>query len=490
MEAAVTNHARASRARAARRAPRARRKARGSQRIGRPAKAIVGRVVIAVCALAVCAVPPLFVNDVIGYLPLVALVLVIVLSFVYLQILKRSFSFSEASLAPSCERGSRIDFVLEFRNASPLVCVSLEPSIYISDLFGDADEVTPVSLTLLPRETREFHFEAKFEHIGTYAAGVRSVMIGDLLGLFSHTIVNDKRHRVEVLPRVYELEDASLSSEASSDSVRPRKALTIDDLDYAGVRDYVWGDPIKTIHWNLSARNPSGEYLTRLFEAYDNPGITIVIDTSAPDYDSESLMCLFDAVVESALSINRFAVAQGLDAVITFRGRFEEDLRIRVRDTDEFPELVNALPRISVGDARAAQEIVRRELYSQQGNDNVAVCTSHVDEQIVSMLVALRNRRRNPLLFLAVPPALDRQEVSDFVRPLRPLDEVQIPYYVFSSASQLGIDVGEAEAAAEASKAASAQEGTVREVAAEPEAGSPPQSQAAADQAAEKGGDR
>ncbi len=457
-QAAVTHKARASRQAASHRslhqkakrqiassqASRARQASSSSQHPASSQQPLVLRILLAVSALVVCAIPPVFVNDVIGYLPFIALVCVIALSFVYLQILKRCVSFSEASLVPSCERGSAIDFVIEFRNASPLVCVRIEPSLYISDLFGDTDEITPISLTLLPHETREFHFEANFEHIGTYSAGVYSVVIGDLLGLFSHTMMNEQRHRIEVLPRIYDLQEANLSSEASSDSVKPRKTLAIDDLDYAGVRDYVWGDPIKTIHWNLSARNPSGEYLTRLFEAYDNPGITIVIDTSAPAYDAESLMYLFDALVESALALSRFAMAQGIDAMLAFQGRFDEDVRMRVRDVDEFSNLVSALPRISVGDAHAAQQIVRRELYFQHGNDNVAVCTAHVDEQIISMLISLRNHRRNPLLFLAVPPSLDKREIATLTRPLRLLNETHIPYYVFSSAAQLGIDANKA----------------------------------------------
>lgn len=405
-------------------------------------KPVAGRIAVAVAAVVVCAIPPIFVNSIIGYLPLIALVLAFAISFAYLQVLKRSFSFSEDSLASSCERGSEIDFVLHFRNSSPLVFVRLEPRIYVSNLFGEADDVTPVPLTLMPHENREFRFQATFDHIGTYSAGVQSIVINDLLGLFSHTIVNENRHRVEVLPRLFEPSDLPLSSEVSSESQKPRQALTVDDMDYAGVREYTWGDPIKTIHWKLSARNPSGEYLTRLFETFNNPGIAIIIDTSSPDYDSESLMYVFDGVVESALSVNQYAISQGIDSVITFSSSRGEAVKFRSIRPQDFPDFTHALPRIKPGDGEEARDLLRQEMNSLHGQDNVALCTSQINEEIISALITLRLRKRNPMLFVVVPPAMDSEEIREFTKPLRRLDEAQIPRFVVTSAADFGAEKG------------------------------------------------
>ncbi len=407
-------------------------------------KPVLIRVILAVLALLCCVVPPLFVNNLIGYLPLLALVLVVAISLAYLQVLKRGFTFNEGSLAPACERGSEIDFVLHFKNATPLVLLRLEPFVYVSNLFGEVDDVTTVPMTLMPHEDREFHFQATFNHIGTYSAGVEKIVIHDLLGLFTHTIVNEHRHRVEVLPRLFEADSVPLSSEVTSESQRPRQALTVDDMDYAGVRDYAWGDPIKTIHWKLSARNANGDYLTRLFETYTNPGIAIIIDTSSPSYDSESLMCVYDGVVESALSVNQFAVAQGVESLLTFRTKDDEDVKMRVMAPADFPDLTHVLPRIQPGDGLAARELLRREMDLLHGQDNVAFCTSQVNEEVITMLISLKMRKRNPLLFVVVPPALDCEETRAFTRPLRRLDEAQVPHFVVTSASDFSAEGGAA----------------------------------------------
>ncbi len=422
------------------RSERAKRAANKASGVAHKVRFIVVRVVLVVLALAVCAVVPLFVNDIIGYLPLIAVVLVLILSFVYMLILWRSLSFNEDSLLASCERGSDIDFVLHFRNRSPLVFLRLEVSIYVSDLFDEADTVTTVPLVIMPFENKEFRFQAMFDHIGTYSAGIQKIVIYDLLGLFVHTIVNHKRHQVEVLPRLFEADNVPLSSEVSSEAQRPRQALTVDDMDYAGVRDYEWGDSMKTIHWKLSAREPSGDYLTRLFETYNNPGLAIILDTSSPKYDRDSLMFIYDGIVESALSINELALSQGIDSVLSFRSKFGEDHTLRIMSYLDFGDLTSVLPRIQVGDGYEAQELLRREINTLHGQDNVAFCTAHVDEETISAMISLKNRKRNPIMFVVVPPSLGSDDIKEFVRPLRRLDESGVSYFVISSAADLGVE--------------------------------------------------
>ena len=409
-----------------------------------PARAIVGRVLIVLLALIVCAVPVVFVNHPIGYLPLLALVLVILVSFVYLQILKRSISFSEESLLPSCERGTDIEFVLLFKNRSPLVFPRIEPYIYISDLFGGADVVTPTLMTLMPFEERDFRFQASFDHIGTYSAGVQKIIVNDLLGLFRHTIVNDSRHMVEVLPKLFDVSRVDLTTVSSEESQRAFQAQVSDDMDYAGVRDYEWGDPLKAIHWKLSASLPTSNYLTRLYETYNDPGITIIIDPTSPEYDNESLMFIYDSVVECALSVNEFARQRGLDSVLMFRGEHGQRVSTRVLGAREFHDLTSRLPRIKVKDGNEALRLLREEGNRMHARDNIAFCTPHVDDQIVSTLIEIKNRKRNPMLLLAVPPSLEADEVKEFIRPLRRLDTANILYFVVSTAEQLEQEVSKA----------------------------------------------
>ena len=354
---------------------------RSSQRNGKLRIAV--KVIITFLALVVCAVPIPFVNDAIGYIPLLTLVLVLIASFVYLQLLVRALSFSEESLAPSCERGNETEFVINFTNSSPLIFVRLEPHIYISDLFGEISRSIVSSMVLGPHEKRDFHFSATFEHVGTYSAGLECVVISDLFGLFTHTIVNNTRHSVEVLPKLFDVARVDLTNVSVMETQKAFQPIVTDDMDYAGVREYQWGDPLKTIHWKLSARGTGTDYFTRLFETFSNPGLEIIFDTSSDSYDNETLMYLFDGLVESALSLNEYAIEQGVDPKILYIDKHGEAAVMAIKGVQDFEALIADVPRINVGDGTAALDRLRAEGSSLYGPDNIAFCTTHINEEVV-----------------------------------------------------------------------------------------------------------
>lgn len=395
------------------------------------------RAAAALLALATCMLPPVFISDPIGYVPLIAYVTTLALDFAYLRILSRAFSFSEDSMVPSCERESEVEFVVGFSNGSPLVFFRLEPRFFISDLFGEVVFEMPATMTLMPFEKRDFRFQARFDHVGSYTAGVSTIVIGDLLGLFSKRIENGEHHQVEVLPRLFDVSRAELANVSVQESNRAFQPLVTDDMDYAGVREYRWGDPLKTIHWKLSARADDSEYYTRLFETFSNPGLSIIIDPQSEEHDSETLMFMFDALVESALSINDYAHQQGVDSAIAFPGEDGEAVRLRVASLADFETLVNRLPRIGIGSGDAAFELLRREGNALHGQDNIAFVTAHVSDRLVSTLVELKMRKKNPMAFVVLPRGLTSEQRSRRLGPLQRLGLAGIVYYAVDSAADL-----------------------------------------------------
>ena len=269
-------------------------------------------VVTCIILIVVCAVPAVFVNTIFGWLPVFLAALLIALSYIYLLILKRSLIFEEKSEFNNCRRGTASAFSIRVKNRSPLVYPSLEVFFYISDLFGGEDDITSTTITLAPFEDRVFEFDVQFEHIGTYEAGLNKVVIQDLFGFFQKTLKNESRYEVKVSPKVYDLEKLNISNRAFSESRNMLKPTAMDGTDYTGVREYVIGDPIKNIHWKLSARTE--HYMTRQFESYGNMGVSIFLDFQCPSYDSDSMMSVFDGVVETALSTEAYARRNGMEA--------------------------------------------------------------------------------------------------------------------------------------------------------------------------------
>ncbi|MGI6721339.1 MAG: DUF58 domain-containing protein [Anaerovoracaceae bacterium] len=396
----------------------------------------IRKIIFCALLIVVAAIPAIFINTIFGYLPVFVIALLIGGSYLYLLGLRRTLEFQEMSDLSNCVRGSRIDFTVELRNRFLLFFPRVEPFFYISDLFGDEDTVTSDIVTLTPREDRRFSFDVRFDHIGTYSAGLRKVVIQDLLGLFSKTIENNEQYTVSVTPKIYDVAQLPISRTAVTESDKMLVPNPMDSTDYNGVREYVIGDPIKNIHWKISARTDS--YMTKLYESYTNTGICIILDFQSPEYDPETMMSIFDSVVETGLSIGTYAVDNGLESEVTYYDKYGEKIKFSTYARDSFVSIVESMPKIHSGEkADVSLDILREEgnaLYSQ---GNIAICTANITYDLVETLVGVKNRRKNPMLFAIVPDKLTDDERAEFVKPLHALDDARISYHILGSAEDL-----------------------------------------------------
>lgn len=396
----------------------------------------VKKFILCFCVIGVCAIPAIFINTIFGYLPVIMAVIMIIGSYGYMRILRRSLVYEERSDLSNCVRGTKIDFSVDLRNRSLLFYPLVEPYFYISDLFGTDDFVLSDIVTLTPREHRTFEFDARFDHIGTYDAGLRRIRLQDLLGLFSNTIENENRYRVNVVPQIYDIEKMPVSRTAASESRKMTVVNPLDASEYAGVREYVIGDPIKTIHWKLSARTTG--YMTKVFENYSNTGICIIPDFHAPAYEPEDLMSIFDCVVETALSVGTYAVREGLESEIRYYDKYGEKVQITSFDRDDLAEMMETMPRIHTEkNQRRAVDLLREEGNSLYSQGNLAICTADINQELAETLIAVRNLRKNPLLFAVIPDSVGEEERRQILAPLSVLEELGIWFYVLDDAAAL-----------------------------------------------------
>lgn len=393
--------------------------------------------------LAACVLLALLVGDsdyhltAIACIPAVMVLSAIALAWVYLQLLKRSLNVDAKSELHDCRRGDDIAFTVHFRNTSPLYFFRIEAYFYVSDLFGGIASEAMTTLSLAPFETYDLGFTTKFEHIGTYTAGMNRLVICDFLHLFTAEIPGDRTQMVHVTPRVQSLEQLELSTESQTEAQRPRKSVFADSLDYAYVRPYVPGDPLKTIHWKLSARTDG--YMTRLFEENTNPGVAIVLDFYTQEDRTAQLMGMFDAVVETAFSVGNYAKSEGLDAEMYYTNRDGEHVMRSSWTANELDEIIADMPNITNDDDKAEDglNVFSEQLRNQYGQNNLVICTAHISARLVSAVVDAKVHRRNPLLFAVVPSDLVGRELENWTAPLKRLDEANIGYRVLTCSDEL-----------------------------------------------------
>ena len=162
-----------------------------------------------------------------------------------------------------------------------------------------------------------------FNHVGIFRLQSTGVRVYDLLGLLSRNRGTSGQRRVRVVPNVYRLSAGiPLERRVDQDSLGLPETPA-DALDYAYVRDYRPGDPLKTIHWKLVAHS-QGELFTKLFETPTISGVTLVIDPYGPAIDTNTAGMayhLFDTMLEGGFSLIEHARENDIAGRLCFANR-------------------------------------------------------------------------------------------------------------------------------------------------------------------------
>lgn len=406
-------------------------------------KTIALKAIAVAVLLALCVACALLVGDAdynasaIGWIPLISVVCALVGAFAYLQVLRHGLVVTERGMQGSCKRGEDVEMEVGFRNLRPLFFFCIRALLYVSDCDGKPVTRTETTLALAPKASYDMRFSVRFDHVGVYSAGVYQVQICDYLRLFTKTTACGGKTTVEVTPRVLPIDRVTFTNEAALETSRPHAAVLADSLDYAMVRDYVPGDPLKTIHWKLSARTE--DYMTRLFEVYNNPGAAVLMDFYAPEAPVSSVMSMFDAVVESAFSLATYAREQGMDTELHYVNRYGERMRKLAWDGQDAATIIGELPRMSAKPAAAqdALELLRAIVFAQNGQNNLVVCTANLSADMVSLLIEAKARKRNPMMVAVIPPGLVGREREDCCAALQRLSAANIGYLVIDRVEDL-----------------------------------------------------
>ena len=397
----------------------------------------LSKSILAALILALFAVPAVYIESAAGWLPALSLIYMWLLSFLYVRYLAHGITFSEEAFLEGCTRGTDVEFCVLVKNVSRLLCADAEVVLYISDAFGAVASEEAVRCALSPGEERGLTFTVRFEHVGEYSVGIKRLKLRGFFGILPLVFENTEEHKITVLPRAHPLNRLSLSDRSRDESMRAYTQSSIESVDYAGVREYVFGDPIKLIHWKLSSH--SGGYVTKLLESYGNNGITIIPGLHAPKYPAEALMGVYDAIMEACFSLCLYAGERGLDTELVFIGRNGEKHVFAPSDTGGFAVAMRNMPVLHTEYDRTfdSTELLRGN-ESVYMHSNIALCVASVDEALVQKLLSLRRARKNPILFFILPDLVYGDERRFALKPLALLENAGMPCFIISSADEIG----------------------------------------------------
>ncbi len=137
---------------------------------------------------------------------------------------------------------------------------------------------------------------------GEFLVGPSRLEVGDPFGLSRTVLATREPSPVLVVPRVHAVAvDAFMRSADSGDSGERAGSDSFESL-----REYVVGDPMKTVHWRSSAR--MGKLMVKRMVDTTVPWLLVVLDVNARAYDREGALFedfdapAFEETVDTAAS--------------------------------------------------------------------------------------------------------------------------------------------------------------------------------------------
>jgi len=381
--------------------------------------------------------PAKYNNGVYGYLPGLLMTSLLLLSLLHLFLVRRSLRVEIESPGPICRRGENVDAALRIENRSFLSCPKVQVTLSVSGFFAWKDSDSVTSFFMGRKGETRIPFPLKMNHLGVYTFGVKELRVYDPLGIFSIAVHRGEAFRVTVLPKLYSAEEVRLEEKLLEESRNLSKSAVSDGFDHTGVREYALGDPMKRIHWKLSAH--SSTYMTRITESSRKNDLTVMIDFVADLPDPRVLPCVFDCLVETALSLVDQAQKKDVEYSLLFVGRDREIIRSVPKGEQDYESLIQLLPALNSGadsEFPDGAEILEKEGHLGNRSSNLILCTSRYTDQLVQGLTAVKRQQRNPELCYIIPPGLSAAEEEMLSAQLEPLDESGVRYRLVTAEAE------------------------------------------------------
>jgi uncharacterized protein (DUF58 family) len=412
----------------------------------RSVKAVLKKVLRIVCILilwlltfAAAALPAVFTNSVYGFLPALLLAALLIISLGSLAWLKKHISVETDLSNIQCMRGGSVNIGLRLFNSSRVSFPRANALLRISDLFGGNDSVRRISFAMAGREKIDFGFDMDMPHIGMYSVGLEQVEIYDFFGVFRCRAPLSGYSTAFVTPRIRPMDELHLSDDVLAEADTDTRITVVGGTDYTGVREYAIGDPMKQIHWKLSAH--SREYVTKIQESSRQQEFVVILDFAADACDDkEQLMDINDCLIETALSLLEDISRHDAGFALLYCDRNGSVVRTAVIGRDNDVDLIRSFSVITPqpdSEYPDACRILQQEGQMANRSTNAIVVTSHVTPELLPELQRVKRQKRSPELYLVVPASWNSRELEKAAAPLKQLENMEIPYYLVPTSENL-----------------------------------------------------
>ena len=280
-------------------------------------------------------------------------------------------------------KGDDVIITIEIKNNSPLfipyINISFKETVEFDSVIQDE------SLSVAAYSGKRARISLTSKYRGKYDVNIPEIRLMDFLGILNIAVKYPRLPDVLVYPHVCELDEFSAVGKFEMDNQINPENISEDITAISDVREYMLGDSMRRIHWNLSARMLS--FMSKNYENITKSRLTLLLNLSqASELPYEKRLRLEDRTIETAVSI----VFHFLNKLwnVTLNYYENEYYTYRLSGANMFGMAYNHLAFVSFTAAYDISKIVENVYMDTIGEHlNLCVVTQDVSEDLLDRVI-------------------------------------------------------------------------------------------------------
>ncbi len=246
---------------------------------------------------------------------------------------------------------------------------------------------------------------------GYYIVGPTELIAGDPFGLFSVSVRYPESQRILVVPPVIPLPSIEIATGDRVGDGGKRKYSPERTVTASGIREYVTGDDLHTIHWLTSARRD--DLFVRIFDKTPSSDWWIFLDVDKSVQIGEGQDATEEYAIIMAASIAERGLRDGRSVGLVAQG-FETTWLPPKSGSSQRWEILHSLATILPGSTKLASMLANTQRTLGRSTSAIII-TPSVNMQWVNALGKLMHKGIALTVILLDPPSFGGDEPSQAV---------------------------------------------------------------------------
>ncbi|MDP4093258.1 MAG: DUF58 domain-containing protein [Bacillota bacterium] len=341
------------------------------------------------------------------YILFYSLLLLPCISFLYTILVCLSFNFTLETDKEFIIKGTKLRLTIKTSNKCFLFHPFIKMNLFGTDLFSEYNQDTLV-FSLYPFTKKDLFLDLDCNYRGCYTIGVNSVEFTDLLGLIKIKRKKKASTVVTVCPRVLTFKSAKKKESYSEESSFSVNKPSEDMLVMSDVRKYAMGDPLKKIHWKLTAK--TSEIIVKNYHKSIETKAVLALDLMKNNYSLKENIKIEDKLIESLVSVLYHYISNNAPVSLVFNSG--KEVVLKAESSPKFNDMYKILSGIEFNSAVGCEHLLGTNVLNVRDNSNIILFTSNINQSIFKQLYNFKCSGHNPKL-VYTPSAVQTTENTE-----------------------------------------------------------------------------